>query len=216
MYMLLCMQRPGCSLSVWAALSSLCQMVTGFCSARRRAAPQNAGLWWTAVPEHVPCGGRVLCSASESRTSGRETQFLRVSVYLEKQIKTRNVHSWIPPLKSVSAGPQRRRVEGEPEVKLRERKATPERRLTVSSSSLNHHHPSPCPPDHAHTFPSFHRPTSVPHRERLHDLLAVSQLLYKLPSRLLNGAEVTEEHKHSILYTRTPSADHTFNVELEL
>lgn len=188
MYMLLSLQRPGCSPSVWAALVSLCQMVTGFCSARRRAAPQNAGLWWTAVPEHVPCGGRVLCSESESRTSGRETEFLRVSVYPEKQIKTRNVHSWIPPLKSVAAGPQRRRVEGEPEVKLRERKATPERRLMVASSSLNHHHPSPRPPSDAHTFPSFRRPTCVPHRELLRDLLAVSQLLYKLPWHLLNGA----------------------------
>lgn len=138
-------------------------MVTGFCCSSAACRMRVCGL--TAVPEHVPCGGRVLCSVGERRTSGRETEFLRVSVHPQKQIKTRNVHSWILPLKSVAAGPQRRRVEGEPEVKLSERKATPERRLMVSSSSLNHHHPSPGPPDATRTFPSFRRPTSVPHPE---------------------------------------------------
>lgn len=92
-------------------------------------------------------------------------------------------------------GPQRRRVEGKAEVKLRGRKATPERRMSEtshglfiipqssSSITLRPLHSSPL-------LALFHhfavRPPSLT-RQLLCDLLQVTQLLYKLPSHLLTG-----------------------------
>lgn len=96
-----------------------------------------------------------------------------------------NVHSWIPPLKYVDTEwSSRRMVEGKPEVKMRPRKATPERRrLTVSSSSLNHRHPSPTTPPLAERF------SIAPHPENSSVIYCKSlSCRTKLPSHLLNGA----------------------------
>lgn len=95
--------------------------------------------WWSMCS----CGGRVLYNVNESKTRGREGERRTFSLWRYDFLsvppkKKRHISEFLCKIcrHRAKPGPQRRRVEGKPEVIMRERKATPERRMSETSHGL--------------------------------------------------------------------------------
>lgn len=144
---------------LWAPLFTWCRVVTGSgwvaekTSARRllqlsvfSTTPKNSYLWLhSGGGACVPVVG--VCCIMGLQNEARERNWDFVLMAPGVSVQKNSVHSRIPLLNYVTAERSRGRGGGGPEVSQRlkwERRATPERR-TLSSSSFNHHHPSPFP-----------------------------------------------------------------------
>lgn len=145
---------------LWAALFILSQMVTGsgcegenlwnMSAAAALTALYNsnqllfvvAERWWSMCS----CGGRVLYNVNGSKTRARERNW--VLLYATKCL----CPSWSREIQNIPDFLcERSRAGGEPEVKLREGKATSERH------HLHHHHHHPSPQTAALAYTAFHK-----------------------------------------------------------
>lgn len=193
---------------MWATLSHWVQWSQGQTAEQKTqlqlpeysTTPKNSYLWLhSGVGACVPVVG--VCCIMWFQSKTREGEKLGLFLYGTRSFCSNTEHSWIPPLNYVTAERSRGRRRGGPEVSQRlkwERAGPPLReewaRCTVSSSPLNHHHPSPPSPSvaplclHSSIIPSSGLHSSP--WELVCDLVRVTQLLYKQPSRLFNGVWV--------------------------